>query len=282
MPKLKDPYAWNPEYGWQLLRRNKTYQKVEQWFYQQALRDKYGSAKAIYEMLSHEGPFPKEKRKDAMKTRKFEAVSTFTTDLLFDSGPMGMNLNAWYYRIFLGLYGDVLLFPISHKVKSPLPSSLNTAWLLRPVIPMNEEMERWYTGVSSLGNVPEPRDEFTDSLLKKARKLRERVHTVSFAVNSNFDHGTILDEAKTSMREHLTAIPKKSSIIQTKLPRWKDFESEYLQVQELYEDALNRGDTPNKAEIARAVFRGTYASTATTKVNKRLNAMKDWIAIFDR
>lgn len=140
--KSRHPYAWNPGYGWQLLRRNKSYQDAVDRFVKQAEKKRDKKSLEIFKYLSKlqhsirsgiPGRKSRLKKNQVARRREKPRIVNRTKLLsnlsaskisLSDLGTkaysnqkynLKMSTNTEHFESFYSQFGDVIRYPINYK-----------------------------------------------------------------------------------------------------------------------------------------------------------------------
>jgi hypothetical protein len=148
--KDRHEFAWNPDFGWQILRRCSNYQKAVEIFIKAAKRagdkDSLDAFKVVSLDEAKRRPFTsfayqraRRGTKDRMTLLRdqdvasnFPLIPTFK-GRRFDSEPRRyykIDTSTKHYQRFYEWYGDLLLFPINPESAKPRIEGLSSLWAL--------------------------------------------------------------------------------------------------------------------------------------------------------
>lgn len=233
--KDRHKLAWNPDYGWQVLRRCPNYIKAVNQFLKVATASGDVTSLGAFEAVSlDEAKFdtPKKKfrplpiwlhRQDRSKSR-LTRLQDQEEALHFPhiANPRFSKYNARpgirkfeidtttnHYRQFFEWFGDILLFPIDPKCVRPRVQALSGLWALYSV------------KISDSSNLSDYNN--------------DKLFNLSVTINMSFSKTMIEDDLRRIVRSKLTGKP---SI--TEKPRWsKESFNRYLQVMDaIYRDGV--------------------------------------------
>ncbi|MGE4233208.1 MAG: hypothetical protein AB7F43_07770 [Bacteriovoracia bacterium] len=292
--KLKNAFAWNPELGWRLLRRSKSYKQAVSEFLDAAHNANDEQSVQAYHFLSvPEGEiYPKRpkriKKEDLIrvtsarpdrlgvnrsgwkeKRLSYLKYSNFSLDIgCLTAGrgkyeepiPTGIRVDfsTKHYQEFNKWFGDILKFPINPKTRQPDVTRLNTVWAYRPVFssPVIYSLLATDTGIS-----PENR-----SILRPSEHSKISFHML--AINSNFDLNTILREIREYLEGHLD----KGRLTGEKLkPRWNELK-DLLAVVEVIDNLHANGRPWGFEKIGKHCVPDMYGSDNDKKIRRQI----DW------
>ncbi len=266
-------YPWNPDYGWQLLRRNQCYRKAVARFYLQAraVGDDW-AVRLVDSLRSYDDAAEPEElkslksesitgteRKDLLQETLSKRVWSSSENNIFKS--IDLQPSAVYYWEFFDQFGDVILFPIPAEQVIPPIFFLDFVWNFRPAAKIESEQYK--------------------SLLEVRRKAKNssRLKRVGFlppiSINANFPISTIMKQikqyvSKSSLREI------KSTDQITKKIRWPDLEKN-LRAWDLHES----GKSWNEIGLGIAGQTKKRSNIIDSARNK-VDSANRLISIFDR
>jgi hypothetical protein len=177
-------YAWNPEYGWQILRRTPGYIAAVETFLSEAKAAKDVVSLSIFnQIMTSRRAIAFGRRKGAKNSAGFGDLSVYDRVLiakarasfaaLFEKTTSGRSarekvtaLQTKHFQRFHKKYGDIIAFPLHYGQSRPSPMTLAALWNLFPVI----------------------------SVLPTDKNIGNRTITLEIKLNANFSDAAILQE----------------------------------------------------------------------------------------
>lgn len=229
--KDRHELAWNPDLGWQVLRRCPNYQRAVETFLIEAERASDQVSLDAYKIVSldeakvpnkwqwppRRQPFIRawrgsKKRKELLRDQdlifKFPQVPTFRPkgygDEVKKPRYLKVDTNTKHYEKFYKWYGDLLLFPINPNSTQPRIEGLSSLWALYSVKIYDSE---------SASELP-------------LNIKHDKILTFSMTINTSFSKTMIEDDLRWFLRSKLDGY----GTIKEK-PRWTEEQFEgYLRV----------------------------------------------------
>lgn len=258
IPGKDHPYAWNPEFLWQLLRRSKSYKRAVMTYGKDLVAEEDSEASLSFfnevlglGFLNLSFPEDSAERKKSLQfkvsveddddRRIVSGASVYKHKFSTESSSACLNPSSPALQNFLKSYGDVLRYPIPPEIDKPNVDLLNLFWNLRPCSIVDslymdvvaQERSKWaygpyFTFNSRTEDRPDPIE----------IPLFRMVH-LNLEINTHFDNETIIRHAQKNLMEALAELRKNhpDGLLAGKRADIEKFENtEYQKACELYED----------------------------------------------
>lgn len=269
---FRHPYAWNPNFGWQLLRRSKSYHKAVAQFLMSAKKAKdTKSSRAFtnYCIDSYPSSLKELQYWEDAESDQFAFRSFFPKLKDRDLGNYlpQFPLDTPYFCKFICQFGDIIRFPLNPDYRAPEGYFLNAIWNLRPSLMIGEQ----YEFVASSAK----RIEFTPN------HASDRSHILKLMINTNFSEAAIMDTLHEYIQRYLNQHRKDKEGLESFAPRWSDFQS-YLDVWDLRESSSNRDKKFGAQKIGDKLCNSQDPDTRKEWAKTRLKYMEKIMPFFER
>lgn len=244
-------YAWNPEYGWQILRRTPGYIAAVNTFLSEAKAAKDVVSLSIFNQIMASrrvlafgrrkgtknptgfGDFNVYDRVLTAKARADFASLIEKTASARSKQEKATALQTKHFQKFHKKYGDIIAFPLHYDQSRPFPNTLAALWNLFPVI----------------------------SVLPIEKNIANRTITIEIKLNANFSDAAILQETDRVVKSALMGerhdLTPNRFLMGAK--RWEHFN------QQISAYDLNVEDGLGYQRIGDAILGDTEQSSATRK-----------------